>query len=127
MLDLDRLDRSGEYRLRDYIASAVDNMRNDLTDLDFMFGSPKNEFNLGDEELDEYLRLTIVAILDAGGIPWVLPEGSVASLDPAFEPADQFGSGKEEIALNIVRAWRERGPRDSGMGWGDPVLFAMNL
>jgi hypothetical protein len=97
-------------------------MRWEFEDLDTISGTGRKGFGFRDEELVEFVRLCILHMLEAGGVP--IEPRMKDDYGPTFQRTDRFGTTREAITDNMLAEWRARGGAEKPLGWG-VYAFAM--
>ena len=96
-------------------------MQDEFADLDTISGHAQGGFGLRGEDVVEFVRRSIHAMLDAGG---VIMDRTQNEDYPLFLPTARFGTRRDEITEAVIAEWRARGGIEEPIGWGE-YAFAM--
>lgn len=120
-MNLDQLNVRGGFTIRESIDSWVFDMQHEFADLDMVAGYARGAFGLRGEDVVEFARRSIHAMLDAGG---VIMDRTQNEDYPLFLPTACFGTTRDAITEAVIAEWRARGGIEGPIGWGE-YAFAM--
>lgn len=113
----DLIDRNG-FTIQQAIESRPYIAEDEFDTLAWIVYGGTNSFGLEGEELVEFARRCIHALLDAGAKPFV----NASFQTPEFHPTGQWGTGRDEITENIIADWQAQGGGE--LEWGEyPFAF----
>ena len=100
------------------ILGSVGRARDEFETLDAIIVRGIDLFYLEGNDLVEFVRRCIYALLDAGARPFTGPIDS----PPSFHPTDEWGTTREEIADSLIREWQRKGGGELEW-WSYPFAF----
>ncbi|WP_156386335.1 hypothetical protein [Aureimonas sp. Leaf454] len=93
--------------------------RDEFETLDGIIESGMRAFQFRGDDLVEFVRRSIYAMIDAGAKPFA---GDIGGVAPDFYPTDRWGTTREEIADALITEWQKRGGGELEI-WSYPFAF----
>ncbi|MDX8503809.1 hypothetical protein [Mesorhizobium captivum] len=108
-MDWSKRHRGYDMSAAEWIALVPNELAIDAVGLWQVIPVGRHEFELVDEDLEEFTKQALNSLLTKGAIP-------VTGQDQRWVAEQQYGTKPEEIIENVVKKWLSKGMRDPDVG-----------
>ncbi|GGD94577.1 hypothetical protein GCM10011390_11670 [Aureimonas endophytica] len=92
--------------VEDRIEGSVYRARDEFETLDAIVTNGIRSWQFQGDDLIEFVRRCIYAMVDAGAKPF---DGDIGGVAPNFYPTDRWGTTREDIADSLIAEWQRQG------------------
>ena len=101
------------------IEGSIERARDEFETLDCIVDNGITSYEFEGDDLVEFVRRCIHAMVDAGAQPF---DGDIGGVAPDFYPTDKWGRTREEIADALIAEWQRQGGGELPF-WSYPFAF----